>query len=477
MSYRCPAIFDRWQINNGGTVQSKPKRRLVFILALLPALWLCHAAFAQNKGGFNLIRDAEIESGLKKMIFPILDQAGVDQNGFRLFIVQNNDLNAFVAGGQNIFLHTGLLVRTDNYGQLMGVIAHETGHIAGGHLARSKETLQDLAKENLILQAIAVAAMALGNGQAGAAVLGAGSQFFQRNALAYTRTQERSADQAGLQFLSQLGISPVGLLDFFKILQSEQKILIDKSNPYLQTHPLTTERIEAIQAYLTAHPELQQRPYDDAELQTIHSRIRAKLIGYLRAPADVQKLYPKTDSSVPARYARAIMYNKSGETENALREINSLIRDYPQDAYFYELRGEIYADAQTRVDAKIKMIEDYDKAVMLAPNEALIRLGLAQALIDRSQGDDVPKAMSHLKEVLRLEPNYGLAWRIEAMAQGKAGNIGKSALALSELALLQGDKKRAKSQAERAIALLKNDTITRQRAEDIKNQIEIEEKK
>lgn len=434
-------------------------------------------ALAQSSGeSMNLIRDAEIESDLRQMIFPILNQAGLDPASFRLYIIQNKDLNAFVAGGQNIFLHTGLLIRSDNYAQLMGVIAHEAGHIAGGHLARSKETLQDIGRETLLLQALAAAAMALGQGQAGAAVLSAGAQLFQRQALAYTRTQERSADQAGLKFLTGLGVSPQGLLDFFKILQSEQKILIDKANPYTQTHPLTNERIEAIAAYLNDRPDLRTKGLDDKNLAEAHRRIRAKLIGFMLPPQQVEKYYPVSDQSFAANYARAIMDYRRGELQQSLATIASLIQQEPKNPYLYELRGQVYRESASSDFGSDTYIPAYEKSVELAPQEPLLRLGLVQALLDRSSDKDVQLALAHLQEVLRLESRYGLAWQMESIAQGKAGHIGKSALALSELALLRGDKKRAKDQAERATKLLKDDPIAQQRAEDIKNQIQIEEK-
>jgi len=452
----------------------------VIIFCLVIAIILVHAApaMAQSKpGAMNLIRDAETEANLKKLIFPILDVAGVDHGAFRLMIVQDDTLNAFVAGGQNIFINTGLLVRSESYSQLMGVIAHETGHIIGGHLARSQQALNDLSNEAILMQILAAAAMALGRGDAGAAAMGAGAQYFQRNILAFTRTQERSADQAGIEFLKELNVSPQGLLDFFKILKQEQKIYIDnKTNPYLLTHPLTDERIDAIASFIKQSGE-SAKPDNDAEWTDAHKRIRAKLSGYLLSPQRVMQTYPTTDNSLYARYARAIMNYKQGNIDAAIQSINQLINEYPDDPYFYELRGDIYlngGDAKKYVD---RYIADYEKALLLAPDQPLIRLGLVAALIESGRDADIKKAIPHSQEVLRQEPRYGLAWRMESIVQGKSGNIGKSALALSEMALLQGDKKRAKQQAERAMALLKSDPAAKQRAEDIKNQIQIDEKK
>ena len=452
---------------------------VLVIMAWIVAFAFCEPASAQGKpGGMSLIRDAEIESTLKNLIFPVLDVAGIDRNAFRLFIVQNDDLNAFVAGGQNIFIHTGLLIRSENYDQVMGVIAHETGHIAGGHLARADETLQSLSEQSLVMQVLAAAAFALGRGDAGAAIIAGSGQVFQRNALAFTRTQERSADQAALSFLAQLGVSPQGLLDFFKILQQDQKILLDgRANPYLQSHPLTPERIDSIESYLTAHPALAQKSSNDARLQSMHQRMRAKLIGFMLPATRVLQFYPLSDTSLYAEYARAILYYRNGDLSNALSTINRLIKTNPNDAYFYELRGQMVMETKVKNPNPDGYIADYEKSLSLAPDQPLILLGLVQALINSGRDADVKRALPYLEEVLRLEPAYGLAWRMESIAQGKAGNIGKSALALAELALLQGDKKRAKEQAVRAAALLVNDPIAQRRAEDIKNQIASEEKK
>jgi predicted Zn-dependent protease len=437
-------------------------------------LW-SFAPMAHAKG-MSLIRDAEIEFGLSEMINPILDVAGVDRSAFRLYIVQNDQLNAFVAGGQNIFIHTGLLLRAENYQQIMGVIAHEVGHIAGGHLARRQQDLQDIGKQSLILQLLAGAALALGRGDAGMAILGAGAQVLQRGSLAYTRVQERSADQAGLNYLQQLGVSSQGLLEFFKILQEQQKLFLDNQpDPYLQSHPLNADRIQAVETFLRQNPTTDN---PNARWANIQSRLRAKLAGFLWPKGRVLNLYPPSDNSFAARYARAIAEFKWGEGAEAVVQINALLREYPDDPYLYELRGQMRLESpELAKTGRAQYIADYKRAVDLAPRQALLRLGLAQALLAEESADAAKQALPLIAQALRQESGYGQAWRLESIARGRVGEIGQSALALAELALLQGDKKRAKEQAQRASQILGGDTPARQRALDIKQQIDSEEKK
>lgn len=412
----------------------------------------------------SLIRDAEVEHAIREMAFPIFDAAGLDTSALRIFIVQDKSLNAFVAGGQNLFLHTGLLIRSENAAQLMGVIAHEAGHISGGHLARRAEELQNMSEEALLTQLLAAATIALGNPQAGMAVFGAGAQVAQRSILSFTRVQERSADQAGIKFLKQLGVSPEGLLDFFKILQQQQKMYVDRPDPYVQTHPLTGERIDAMAQAVVENPNLAKDAGE--KMDYWHARMRAKLAGFLDDAAQVARLNEgKTD--LASRYAHAIAMHRLGKYEDSIKEINAIIAENPTDAFFIETRGQIDYE-----NGKVKeSIGDYQKALDLAPQEALIRLGLAQSLLAAGDKKSVDQAVIYLKEVTRLEPRYGMGFRLLAIAQGKAGNIGLSALALAEQALAEGDKKRAGEQARRAESMLSKDPVNLLRAKDILEQV------
>jgi predicted Zn-dependent protease len=441
-----------------------PMNRFYYILSILfLCLFLATPAFAQ-KGGvprMSFIRDAEVEQAIRQMADPILTAAGLDTESLRIFIVNDKSLNAFVAGGQNLFIHTGLLIRTENAAQLMGVIAHETGHISGGHLARRAEEISSLSEEALLAQLLAAAAVALGGPGPGMAVLSAGAQASQSSILSFTRTQERSADQAGVQFLQRLDITPQGLMDFFKILQQQQKFLVGKLDPYLQTHPLTQERVDAMRQAL----ETTKAKNSDAgeKLDFWHSRMRAKLIGYLQEPEQVLRQYPASDKSMTGRYARSIALYRAGQVQPALDLLNQLIAENPQDPYFVELRGQFEFE-QGKIAPSVT---DYNKALELAPKEVLIRVGLAQSLLATENKKNISDARVYLEEATRLEPRYSPAWRLLAIAYGKEGKIGLSALALAEQAVALGDKKRAQEQATRAIKLLPSDDVGRVRAQDI----------
>ncbi len=444
-------------------------------IAVLAALTLLFGALTPfpalaQKSSMPLIRDAEVEESLKIMLQPLLNASGIDRESLRVFIVQNDELNAFVAGGQNLFLHTGLLIRAENHEQIMGVMAHELGHIAGGHLSRHSEVMDNLSVESIITHLLAVAAFALGKGDAGAAVIAGGAHLLQSKFLAYSRTQERSADQAALSYLKQSGVSAKGLYEFFGILQQQQKALLDpQSSPYTLSHPLSSDRMQAVESFMRSTPQ----QAENKAYTTAFARMRAKLIGHLRGQDYVQFAYPASDQSVWARYARSIAAYKKGDFDSAIKELDILCGENPQDAFFLEQRGQIYFEHGHIAES----IRDYSAALELAPHQALIRMGLAQSLLQAEDKSGWQSAAAHLTEVLRLEPRYAPAWRLEAVAQGKLGHIGLSALALAEMALLRGDRVESEKQANRAIALLPQDAPGRKRAEDIKNQLQLDKEK
>ncbi len=425
---------------------------------------LARPAAAQEAPG--LIRDAEIESTVRAYATPLFRAAGLDADFVQIYLVNSPEINAFVAGGQRLFVNTGLLMRADRPNEVIGVIAHETGHIAGGHNLRFQDALESATVQSIIGFVLGTAGAVLSrNGEVAAAGAMAGESMGMRSLFAYSIGQESRADQAGLGFLEKTCQSARGLLQFFEILGREEMLAPAQQDPYLRTHPLTSDRIDAVREFIS-HSKCADVP-DTPELIDAHKRMLAKLQGFLMAPGDVLKLYPETDKSLYGRYARAAAYHRIAMDTHALAEIDSLLKDKPDDPYFHELKGQILFEGGHAADS----VASYKKAVALLPDASLLRVELAQAQLEATETGPVPDDLvKSLKEAVRSDDSDADAWHDLAIAQGRNGNIGEAALALSEEAILVGDTKLAVQQARRATELLPRGSPSWLRADDISQQ-------
>ncbi|MFC3677686.1 M48 family metalloprotease [Ferrovibrio xuzhouensis] len=418
------------------------------------------AARAQGRGP-QLVRDAEIENTIRVYAAPLFAAAGLDNSAISVHLVNDSVLNAFVAGGQRIFINTGLLIRAERPAQIIGVLAHEIGHIAGGHLLRMGQEVEN-ATTALILSALFGAAAAVaGSGDAAAAAVLGGQQIAERSFLAYTRGQEAAADQAGATYLEESHQSASGLIEFLKIIGQQEQLLVGRQDPYMRTHPLTPDRVAALES------RLQRSPYKDAKDSPENierfKRMQAKLIGYLDGlPATLRK-YPETDTSLYGRYARAFAYFRGLDFDRAIKDTDSLIHDYPNDPYFHELK----ADILLNIGKVAESIPPITEAYRLAPNEPLIAYGLASRLVALEDTSRLPEAIGILKKVTLAEPDNGSAWQQLAVAYGRSGDIGMASLASAERFLVQGDLRDAQGQADRAAHLMKEGTPGWLRAQDI----------
>jgi len=440
-------------------------RILSRLLGALLVLFLAgRAALADQEPGY--IRDAEIETILRTFYTPILKAAGLDPAAVHIYIVNDPGLNSFVAGGQNIFINTGTIIRSERPNQLIGIVAHETGHIAGGHLIRTEEALRDASIKSIIAMVVSAAAVAAARGSSGGGGIGQGQDPGIRSFLQFSIAQEAQADQAGLRFLDRTHQSARGLLEFFQILQQQELLAGIKEIPYLRTHPLTSQRIE----YISEH--VKHSPYSDTpdppEWVELHKRMKAKLAAFLAPPGAAIRDYPETDNSVAARYARAISYYRIPDLNRALPLIDGLIKQEPNNPYFHELKGQmLFENGRVR-----EAVGPYQQAVKLAPDTALLRVELAQVELETEDPVLNRDALVQLKAADRYESRNPDTWRLLAIAYGRGGDIGNSALALAEQAMAEGDRTMARQQAERAIKLLPAGSPGRLRAEDIKIEAE-----
>jgi predicted Zn-dependent protease len=428
---------------------------LVVLVTGLPRL-------AHAERSISFIRDAEAEDIIRHWATPIFTAAGLDADNVRIYLVNDPRLNAFVAGGQNLFIHTGLLMRSESANQVIGVIAHETGHIAGGHLARTQEVLRNATIESVVAMVLGGIAGAMAGGGGAGALMSGGAALGQRTILSYSVQQEAAADQAGMSFLDRAGESSRGLFQFFKILQEQELLSPARQDPYLRTHPLTRDRMDAVEQHLRSSRFTDAA--DPPEYADQHARLKAKLGGFINPPGQTLAAYKESDGSVAARYARSIAYYRIPDLKHALPLIDGLIRQEPKNPYFHELKGQMLFENGRIQEA----LAPYEEAVRLDPRSALLRMELGQAQIESNDPALNKKALANLNEAVRREDRNPKAWHLLAVAYGREDNIGMSALALAEQAMAQGDKKQAIQQSIRATRLLPAGTPARMRAEDLK---------
>jgi predicted Zn-dependent protease len=416
-----------------------------------------------------LIRDAETEEAMAEFADPIFSAAGLDPSAVHIYLLRDSRINAFVAGGQNLFLHTGLIRAAEHVDQLIGVMAHETGHIAGGHLPRMKEAQRIASIEQILFCALGVlgtvGSAASGSSSGGGAMGLCGSTAPYGSLMKFSRTQESAADQAGMKFLDATGQSSQGMLDFLQILADSQKTSIAPP-VYLLSHPLTTERMAAVRAHVEQSP-LHGPPR--ADFEATFQRVRAKLIGYVDPLERVLRQYPERDNSLEARYARSVAYLEAGQVPKALTEVDRLLAEYPDDPYFNELKGDIlYRSGKMR-----EAVPAYEAAVRARPDSPLLRMSLGRAQSDLQDPASVKSSIKNLQRVVEIEPNNPGAWKLLGIAYGLDHQEAEASLALAESAINSGDKARAKSLADRAMKGMPTGSPGWLRAQDISNVADI----
>ena len=427
---------------------------------------LCAGARAPNAAEV-LLRDAETENNIKTMAAPIWRAAGLEPSDVGIYLVQDNQLNSFVAGGQAIFINSGLVLRAENPNQLIGVVAHETGHIAGGHVLRAQEAMRNASIESIIAMVAAAGASVLG--RSGAPLLGAAG-VGERSFLQFSIAQEATADHAALNFLDRSCQSARGLLKFFEILQSNELLSGDRQESWVRTHPLTQQRVQYIRDHVQ-QARCSNTPDSPASVELLR-RIKAKLHAFLDDPSKTLSSYPTSDRSPIARYARAIAYYRMPKLDLALPEIDGLIRDFPNDPYYRELKGQMLFENGRVRDA----MRPYEEAVKLAPSAALLRISLSQVYIESGDPALNKRAIAYLNDASRAEGRESQIWRFLAVAYGRDNQIGMAALSLAEEALANGKKKDAMQQALRAKQMLTKNSPSYFRADDIHHEAERLEK-
>jgi predicted Zn-dependent protease len=412
----------------------------------------------------GLIRDAEIEHTLRAYANPVLQSAGIPPESVRILIVADPSINAFVAGGLNIFINTGLILETRDPGMLIGVIAHETGHISGAHLSQFTEKSNRALLGSVISAVIGAAAIAGGAGQAGAGIILGGQNMAMRNFLTDIRMNEQAADQAALKFLDDNEISASGMLAMFEELRRNDSGMRQKADPYLQTHPLTTDRISVIRNH-TNESRIPKGQVPEG-FDKMHARMIAKLVAFTSPKTTTFNLYPENQTDLPARYARAIAHYRAAEPDLAIAQMRALITEHPRDPFFYDTLGQILFENGKLVEAS----EAYRKAVQLLPDSALIQTDYGKTLIARDDPSLLSQAIAHLERARDIDDSNGFTWRQLAIAYGKRGDLGSSYAALAEESALEGDHKTVLQHVARARGLVEKNSATALALDDLERE-------
>lgn len=433
-------------------------RRLRAVVAIVIAITLSvQPAIAQS-----VLRDAETEAFFDEISEPLIRAAGLDPANVDVVLINDKSINAFVAGGQTVYLHSGLIEAAVSANEVQGVIAHELGHIEGGHVVRFSEGTSAASGISIASLILAAAAIAAGAGEAGMGILAAGQQAALGKFLAFTRAQEGVADTSGSRYLSAAGITGKGSIGFFKKLQNfEFRLGIPQEDSYGRTHPLSGERISVLEDAYKADPAW-DKPLNQ-KWEAGFKRVKAKLSGYLADPNATLRDYPESDLSVPARYARAYAWHKAAYPQKALAEASSLVSTQTDDPYFLELYGQILLESGRPADA----IEPLRKAVKLTGNQPLIAAIFGHALIATEDRTNLAEATQVLKAAVSKDNQNPFAWYQLGVVYAQQGDTPRAALASAERYLMEGTPQFALPNAQEAMAGLPEYSPDWIRAQDI----------
>ncbi len=431
-----------------------------------------HYSFAKEtvQQGPNLIRDAEIEGLLRLYSKPIFKAAGINPEAVKVYVIADPSINAFVAGGQRIFINTGLITRSKLPNEVIGVLAHETGHIAGGHLAKMNSEMQKASAERIVGMLVGAAAMVGGAiagsteaSQAGQGVMIGSAGMAQRGFLSYQRGMESTADQSALKYLNATGQSAKGMLTLFQMLSNESLASTRNADPYVFSHPMPSDRIRALEIAAKASPNF-DKP-DDAGLILRHQLAKAKLAGFMESPQQVFQKYPSSNKSLASRYARAIAMFRRGDLKNAIPIIDTLTSELPQDPYFWELKAQAYLENGQAA----KGIPAINKARELLPNNGLLQVLNAQVLLGDETATHADQAISLLRKAKQTEDGMPDIYKYMAKAYALKNDIPRAELATAEYAWATGDKKLAITKATSAQNYFKRGSPEWLRANDLLN--------
>ena len=455
---------------HGAPAASRPftaRWRTLVAAASLGALMIgtSGGARAQDFNAGTVLSDTEIGATLSAYARPLLIAGGLQPESVQINMIVDDTMNAFATQGNNVYFHTGLLLRAKNSNEVIGVMAHEFGHIAAGHVVMVSSDMAGPTAISLLSTLLGIAAgVASGNPEVGMAVLMGGQRAALGEYLSFSRGQEARADQFALKVLNDTHQSDKGLHDFFDRLKGEERLITSNQDPYVRTHPLNTERMSAIESAMQASPYT-NAPLDP-ELERQHRRMLAKLFAFLKPQITTLQKYPETDKSIEGRYARTIAYYRRGQFDKALPLVDSLLADAPKDPYFWQIKGDMQLSRSKVEDA----VTAYREAIKYLPNAPEILTSLAHAIVESNKPEYAAEAQGALKHALSIDPENPYAWDMLARSYAQNNDVGMSAYAAAEKAALLGEFGEVARYCLQAEKLLEKDTPTWYRLQDIKVQ-------
>ncbi len=409
----------------------------------------------------NIIRDAEIENFLEEISHPIFSEANLNLNSVDIYIFNDKSINAFVACGQKIFVNTGLIQSFETPSMLRGVMAHETGHIAGGHLARSDEALERAQTPMIVGLLLGIGAAIAGDGDAAQALLLGSQQIAQGMVAKYSRSQESAADQAAIKYLEGIKKSSNGMLEVLYKFANQEALSSNRQSVRVRSHPISRDRIRSLEQKVNKSQFIDER--DNEKILFQYKMIQAKLDGFLNNPNDVIRKAKKDSSLIFNKYSLAVAYYRKALLKESLSALNEMINQYPNNPWFYELKGQVlYESGKIR-----ESIIPYRKSLSISPNEPLLMVALATALNALENKNNAIEAISLLKKSLMHDQKNTQTWFQLAISYSRINDIGNAELASAERHFLTGNVKMASFHAKKSLKYNKNSSISKLRAQDI----------
>ena len=409
----------------------------------------------------NIIRDAEIENFLEEISHPIFSEANLNLNSVDIYIFNDKSINAFVACGQKIFVNTGLIQSFETPSMLRGVMAHETGNIAGGHLARSDEALERAQTPMIVGLLLGIGAAIAGDGDAAQALLLGSQQIAQGMVAKYSRSQESAADQAAIKYLEGIKKSSNGMLEVLYKFANQEALSSNRQSVRVRSHPISRDRIRSLEQKVNKSQFINER--DNEKILFQYKMIQAKLDGFLNNPNDVIRKAKKDSSLIFNKYSLAVAYYRKALLKESLSALNEMINQYPNNPWFYELKGQVlYESGKIR-----ESIIPYRKSLSISPNEPLLMVALATALNALENKSNAIEAISLLKKSLMHDQKNTQTWFQLAISYSRINDIGNAELASAERHFLTGNVKMASFHAKKSLKYNKNSSISKLRAQDI----------
>ncbi len=432
------------------------------LFRVVVALILSLAVLTRPVAAQSILRDAETEALLNDMSRPLIQAAGLQPSNVKIVMIADSSINAFVAGGQIVYIHSGLITQAESANMVQGVIAHELGHVTGGHVIRFGEGMKAATGVMLLSLLLGAAAIAAGAGDAGAGLLALGQQAALGKFLAFSRVQESSADAAGVSYLNKAGVSGQGLVAFFKKLQNQEyRYGYNSKDAYDRTHPLSRERVSSLVDRMESSPSWNVRT--DPALERRFERVKAKLKGYVLDPPDAIRAYPETDQSIAGHYARAYAYHRGAYPDKALQETEALLKAAPGDPYFLELKGQILLESGKPSEALAPLRD----AVQRTGYNPLITSMFGHALIATEDAKNFPEAEQVLRSAISKDNQNPFAWYQLGIVYDRKGDRARAALATAERFNLEGNPRMAFANARMAMVGIPRGTSDWVRAQDI----------